>query len=83
MYRIEISPKAKKELKKIKKLYKRAIAQAIDELKEDPFVGKPLTRELTGKFSLKVGVSRIIYKVNNQDKTVQVIAAGHRGAVYK
>lgn len=83
MYRIEISPKAKKELKKIKKLYKRAIARAIDELKEDPFVGKPLTRELTGKFSLKVGVSRIIYKVNNQDKTVQIIAAGHRGTVYK
>lgn len=83
MYRIEISPKAEKELKKIKKRYKRAIAQAIDELKEDPFVGKPLTRELTGKFSLRVGASRIIYKVNDQDKTVQVIAAGHRGTVYK
>lgn len=83
MYRVEISPKARNELKKIKKLYKLAISQTIDELGENPFLGKPLTRELTGRFSVKVGVYRIIYTVNKKDKIVSVITAGHRATIYE
>lgn len=83
MYRIKLTAQAKKELKNIKKIYQEAVAAVLEEIAQNPLVGKPLTRELTGRFSLRVGVYRIIYKVNDQDKTVQVIAAGHRGTVYK
>jgi len=83
MYTIHISARARKELKTITKLYRKAIVEAIDALKEDPFVGKPLTRELTGRFSLRVGLYRIIYKVNKKDKRVDIITAGHRATVYQ
>ncbi len=83
MYRIIISPQAKKELKIIRKVYRKGLAEAIESIKDDPQLGKPLARELRGKLSYRVGIYRIIYKVNDQDKTVQVIAAGHRGTVYK
>jgi len=53
-----------------------------EELKEDATIGKPLTRELTGRFSLRVGVYRIIYTVNKTDEIVHVITAGHRSVVY-
>lgn len=82
MYRIIISPRAKQELKKIEKLYRQAAAEAIDEIKENPFSGKPLTRELTGKFSYKISVFRIIYKINKKDKNISILTAGHRSIVY-
>lgn len=85
MYRIIVSPSAKNQLRKIsKKLHKNAIAQTIEELKPDPFLGKSLTRELTGKYSYRVGASyRIIYKIEVNDKVVEVISAGHGSDVYR
>lgn len=81
-YKLFISTRARKELKKISKLHKEAIVNALKELEENPLIGKPLTRELTGRFSLRVGTYRVIYKVNKQDKTVYILTAGHRSTVY-
>lgn len=83
MYSLIISPKARKELKKISRLYKDAISTAFEEITEDPTMGKPLTRELTKRFSYRVGIYRIVYKVNKQDKIIYVLTAGHRATVYR
>ncbi len=84
MYKLEITATAKIQLKQIEKTYEQnAINNAFREIKEDPFVGKPLSRELTGRFSFRVGVYRIIYKVNKKDKTIDVLTAGHRATVYE
>ena len=82
MFRVSISPQARKQLKSIKQTHRDALASVIDDLKENPYLGKPLGRELIGKYSYRVGVYRIIYKVNNQDKIVQILTAGHRSAIY-
>ena len=73
MYKLHIANKAKKELKKISHLHKLAILSALAEIREDPLMGKPLARELTGRFSFRVGVYRIIYKVNERDKIVEIL----------
>ncbi len=83
MYKIQLTGKAKKELKTIKLRYQTAIFLALEEIKEDPFLGKPLIRELTGKFSFRVGVYRIIYTINKKDKIVIVLNAGHRSIIYQ
>lgn len=83
MYKVIITPQAKHELKTIARLYKKAIILAIDELQEDPYVGKPLKRELIRKYSYKVGVYRIIYTINKKDKKVFILTAGHRSIIYK
>lgn len=83
MYTVLLSITAKKELKEISKRHRDAIISALEDLQQNPFVGKPLRRELTGRFSYKVGVYRIIYKINKKDKVVQVLTAGHRSSVYK
>lgn len=82
MYRVSISPKARNQLKKLKQHYKIALARVIEDLKDDPYLGKPLGIDLIGKYSYKVGVFRIIYKINPQDKTIQIITAGHRSTIY-
>ena len=83
MYRIIIAPSAKKGLKTIARIYRKGIAEAIDFLSDDPFIGKPLTRELTGRYTYKVGIYRIIYKINEKEKTVYIINAGHRATIYE
>ena len=82
MYKLHIANKAKKELKKISRLHKLAILSALEDLKEDPLLGKPLARELTGRFTFRVGVYRIIYKINQQDKIIEILTTGHRSTIY-
>lgn len=83
MYQIIASPQAQKELKTIKKLYRDVLVQAVQELKDDPFVGKPLVEEYSGRYTYKIGVYRIIYIINKNDQTVFILTAGHRSTVYK
>lgn len=82
MFRLKLTAKAKRELKKISRNHKEATAAMLEDIKDDPNIGKPLTRELTGRKSVRVGVYRIIYKVNKKDKIITIITAGHRGKVY-
>lgn len=82
MYRLIISPQAEKELKKIRNVSHEAVKLALEEIREDPDLGKPLSRELTGRLVYKAGGYRIVYKINRQDKVVNVISAGHRAVAY-
>ncbi len=83
MFEVRIFPKAERQIKQIKKIYQAPILSALEELKENPFTGKPLSRELTGKFSYKIDSYRIIYKVKKKDKVVEILSAGHRSTVYE
>jgi len=82
MYRLIISPRAQKYLKDIKKDNQEIVKTAFEDLKEDPLIGKPLEKELTRRFSYRVGVYRIVYQVNQQDKIVTILSARHRGVAY-
>jgi len=59
------------------------ISNAIKSLQKDPFQGKPLKHKLKGKYSLRVGVYRILYQINQKIVTVYVLEIGHRKDVYK
>lgn len=82
MFRIKLTPKAKRGLKTISKAHREIVSVAIEDLKEYPAVGKPLGRQLSGKFSIRIGLYRIVYKVNFKDKIVLIVNAGHRLKVY-
>ncbi len=83
MFSIKLTASAKRELKNVSKLHKQAVSLMIEELKDDPTLGKPLGRELLGKFSCRVGVYRIIYKISQRDKKILVLRIGHRSKVYQ
>lgn len=82
MFEVRISTKAQKQIRQIKKSLQKAVVLALMELKEDPLLGKPLTRNLAGQYACKVGGYRIIYKVNKIDKIVNILSAGHRARIY-
>ncbi len=83
MYELVVSKKAEKEIKKISKLHQKAVIEVLEEIRSNPISGKPLTRELTGWFSYKIGVYRIVYKINTKDKIIFILTAGHRLTIYK
>lgn len=82
MYKIEISPQAKSQFKKLKIKYRLSFSRIIDDSKEDPFIGKPLNRDLLGRYSYRIGVYRIIYRIKAKENLVEIITAGHRSTIY-
>jgi mRNA interferase RelE/StbE len=56
---------------------------AIRSLEINPHVGKPLRGELLGKWSLRIGDYRIIYTIDEREKTVTLYNARHRKAAYE
>jgi mRNA-degrading endonuclease RelE of RelBE toxin-antitoxin system len=49
---------------------KHGWTQPIRNLETNPYIGKPLRGELSGKWSLRIGDFRIIYTIDERQKTV-------------
>ncbi|WBB95784.1 MULTISPECIES: type II toxin-antitoxin system RelE/ParE family toxin [unclassified Solwaraspora] len=66
-----------------------AVAMAVGQfltglLLERPYVvGKPLTRELTGYHSARRGPYRVVYRIDEDNRTVHVTRIDHRADVYR
>lgn len=82
MFRLRISPKAERQIKRLKKQYQVEIIEILKEIRQDPLFGKPLARELSRRFVYKFKAYRIIYKVHLEDNVVDILEADHRRRVY-
>jgi|GEM_PF-909773 len=76
LYRLDITSKAKQQLKAVFPERKRKeILDAILDLREDPTPPQSeLQRELTGRFRLKIDGWRILYKMDTDDQVVTILA---------
>ncbi len=83
MFKLKIADEAKIKLKQISKEKQITFGEIFEEIRDNPLIGKPLTKELTKRFSYKIGSYRIIYLINIKDKVVTITSAGHRGTIYK
>lgn len=45
--------------------------------------GKPLQRELAGRWSARRGEFRIVYRLEEQSRTMYVLKIGHRSDIYR
>ena len=83
-YELLIKPSAAKELKAVgRKSDLERIVSKIQDLKDDP---RPSGCEkLTGqsRYRVRQGSYRIIYLVNDDDRSVTVVKVGHRRDVYR
>lgn len=82
MYKIRLDPGVEKKLKQLKISKKLAVGLIFEELKEYPYLGKPLERELAGRLSYRIGVYRIIYKIVEKDGAVVILDLDHRSTIY-
>ncbi len=84
MYKLEIKKSARKELDNLPDQIFLKIDKAIVSLKENPFPS-PRAKKLKGKDAcrLRVGDYRVIYSVNEKQKTVIIFRVRHRRDVYR
>lgn len=67
--------------KKDKPLAER-LARAILKLEENPYLGKPLSYDLSGLRSLRVGKYRILYEIDENERKIILRAVSHRKKSY-
>lgn len=82
-YTVIIAPTAKKQIDKLPSKIKEKIANALEELSENPHLGKALRAQLKGLYSYRIGNYRIIYDILRHRLIVRVIKAMHRREVYR
>ena len=66
----------------IKNVQKAKLKGVIEQLEQTPEVGKPLTDDLVGWRSTRIGGSdgRVVYRIVEETKRVEVVAMGRRRA---
>jgi mRNA interferase RelE/StbE len=72
----------------LRKLPEKAAAAAVEfiygSLAENPQrVGKPLRHELAGLHSARRGDYRVIYRINADEQTIEIVAIDHRADAYR
>jgi len=82
-YTLKIDDKVLKDLKKIDKTWqKRILSKMKTTLTDDPYSGKKLVGNLSPFWRLRVGDYRIIYAIEEEIVTVEVVKVKHRKEVY-
>jgi len=86
-YRLIYTKTFEKTIEKIKKKDKALMqetAKKVEKLQEVPYTGKLLKYRLAPYRSVRVkGKYRLVYKVNEEEKEVILVAFGHRKEIYK
>jgi mRNA-degrading endonuclease RelE of RelBE toxin-antitoxin system len=83
-WQIEIMPSARRDLNQLQEVAAAAVLEAIDHIADAPQrMGKPLRLELEGLWSARRGPYRVIYRIDEGKRLVQIIAVDHRADVYR
>ena len=82
-FRIRYKPVAAESIRHLHPSVKQAIREEIRDLAVDPFTGHPLTFELTGFRSLPVSRYRVISRIHEANRTVEIHLVGPRKNIYE
>jgi len=83
MYNLRISRRAIKDIAGLPKEYARLVSQHIDGLQENPRPPGVKRLKETKDYSLRVGMYRILYDVDDESSTVTVYRVKHRREAYR
>lgn len=83
MYSVRVLRQAVKDIASLPKEYASLIAEHIDRLQENP--RPPDAKQLQGRtdYSLRVGVYRILYDIDDSTRSVTVYRVKHRREAYR
>jgi len=82
-YQLLYSETSKKQVRKLHPQIKPVVKSKIENLQEHPFSGKWLEKELSGYLSMQAKRFRVIYKIRDNDQTVEIHYVGHRKDIYE
>ncbi|MDA8043990.1 MAG: type II toxin-antitoxin system RelE/ParE family toxin [Actinomycetota bacterium] len=84
-YRLVVSATAERALARLPEVVAAAVVEfMVAALIESPRrVGHPLRYELTGLWAARRGPYRVVYAIDDDDRTVTVLRIDHRADVYR
>jgi mRNA interferase RelE/StbE len=82
-YRLLYSVTSRNHIRKLYPEIKTVIRSRLDGIQKKPPVGKQLERELSGYRSLRAKRFRIIYKLDEDTRTIEIHYVGHRRDIYE
>ena len=82
-YQLFYSETSRMQIRKLHPRIKPVVKSKIEKLQENPFSGKWLEKELAGYFSMQAKRYRVIYKIRDNDQTVEIHYVGHRKDIYE
>ncbi len=83
-YRVEFSPHANREFKKLPKTVKEEIDSVINALAENPRpYGYRKLHRWEDKYRVRIGDYRVIYEIHDGVLLVLVVSVGDRADVYR
>lgn len=82
-YCVRYTPEAAGRIRKLHPEVKQEIREAIRTLGDSPLTGHTLQQELAGFRSYRVRTYRIIYRLNNEDRTIDIVFVWQRRNVYE
>ena len=75
---------ARRQIERLPTAVAAAVIETLHAIASNPRrLGKPLRFELEGCWSARRGPYRIVYRVDDETRTVSVLAVAHRGDVYR
>ena len=83
MYKIILEKKPESFFRKLERKEQERIAKKFNELEKNPELGKPLTANLAGLWSLRFGDYRAIYQIKHNELLILVLKLGHRKNIYE
>ncbi len=83
MVRVRFTAEAARLIARLPPEIKQLIRSAIDDLRENPRKGAELAGGFAGYRSLKSRRYRIVYRLNEEERTLDIYHFGHRRDVYE
>jgi len=83
-WRVEIMPSARRDLNRLKPAVASAVLETIDHIGGAPHrIGKPVRLELEGLWTARRGPYRVVYRIEEEDRLVEIVTIDHRSDVYR
>ena len=82
-YRLVYAVACRRQILRLPPMLKPFVKRAIEQLTQEPHTGKRLERELAGYLSLRTKRYRVIYRVDESSRTLEIRYVGHRRDIYE
>lgn len=83
-YQVEITPAAKRQIKKLVEPVQLAIIERLEQLAENPRPSGALKMQgAESLYRIRVGDYRIIYEIQDRALLIAIVKVGHRSDVYR
>lgn len=83
MYKVRLTKRFKKQLRKLDRQIQRKVMEEIELLKTNPKFGEKLKGVLSDIRRIRVHDYRVAYKIHSSSETIEVFFVDHRKRAYQ